>query len=903
MHSRTLKPRKNYRKHVEPAIVAPDPGSSYAYLIDMIGERKKVLDVGCASGYLASLLVRRECDVAGVDVNPVAAEEARKYCTGVVVADLDQTVLPELFEGKVFDVIVFGDVLEHLHEPTRTLDEARGLLSERGCVVASIPNVSHGAIRLALLSGRFDYQEIGILDDSNLRFFTAKTVDELFLAAGFRIDTIERVTLPLFTESDLVPSLEPRDFDERAVADIRSDPESETLQFVVKAYPLSNDQRLRTIAKRFLTANTELAATKQQIAHRETELLALRNEVESKNGAIETLREETRAAVAQLEATHGRLRELEGAYRSLEVDALAKQNAAMERILATQAASARGDGAVRESIAQLERDAGVVRVELDAERVRTTQLTDALKIERVQGTVLREQSKALQSALEDLRTEIAALTSNNGELEGRLRAEGDRQAWAIGELEVQRERSAELHATVRSLRAESDRRSDVREELEGERWRSAVLQAQTSALRVTVESIGDEVERLSVELTRALSSLRKERENAATAAAQAESDAAELRADLVSESEQRVALYDALEAERRRHAELQSQVAALKGSIDSIDAENASASLSLARVRAELRREREAVIGRIATTEADCDELLTEAAAAVDEMRAQLDAERRTSEARRRDDGASLAELQSQVEAIRKAALADKLVMREYADESHKRAERLEKDFEGAIRQRDDLYLRVVDNDRVMRETAEYSAKLEAEIQNLEAILCEARARADLAECDLASVTAQSQAAIVDIAAQSEAAMAEMAAQSGAAILDATARLENEMARSEAIANELRARVNSLENDLAHQKNLLEHLRHSAERERLRADGAAADLASLSVRHEILQGSLAEMDNVLVAQTEQLLAGTSAERERLLTLIDTVQSSHFWRIKHWFARLRVRAFRSPSRSR
>ena len=102
---------------------------------------------------------------------------------------------------------------------------------------------------------------------------------------------------------------------------------------------------------------------------------------------------------------------------------------------------------------------------------------------------------------------------------------------------------------------------------------------------------------------------------------------------------------------------------------------------------------------------------------------------------------------------------------------------------------------------------------------------------------------------------------------------------------------------------MAHQKALLEHLRDAADRERLRAEGAAADFASLTVRHEILQGRLAEMDNVLVAQTEQLLAGTSAERERLLTLIDTVQSSHFWRIKHWLARLRVRAFRSPARDR
>src|SRR5579863_7472181 len=239
MQSRSLKPRKNYPKHTEFTLAPLEANTSYAHILDMVGERKKVFDVGCGNGYLASLFVKRECDVVGLDINPIAAEEARKYCTSVIVADLDESLLPELLEGREFDAIVFADVLEHLHEPTRTLDESRSLLSERGYVVASIPNVSHGAIRLALLSGRFDYQELGILDDSHLRFFTSKTVDELFLTAGFRVESVERVTLPLFAESELVPDLDPRDFDERAIAEIRADPDSETLQFIVKALPLS----------------------------------------------------------------------------------------------------------------------------------------------------------------------------------------------------------------------------------------------------------------------------------------------------------------------------------------------------------------------------------------------------------------------------------------------------------------------------------------------------------------------------------------------------------------------------------------------------------------------------------------------------------------------------------------
>lgn len=912
MHSRTLKPRKNYPKPVEPALASPESNTGYAHVLEMVGERKKVLDVGCASGYLASLLLRRECDVVGIDVNPVAAEEARKYCTGVVVADLDDVVLPELLDGKFFDVAVFGDVLEHLREPTRTLDEVRGLLSERGYVVASIPNVSHGAIRLALLSGRFDYQEIGILDDSNLRFFTAKTIDELFLAAGFRIETVERVMLPLFAESELVPSLDPRDFDERAVAEIRSDPDSETLQFVVKAFPLTNDQRLRTIAKRFLTANTELAATKQQVAHRESEVNALRAALEARQ-----------AEVADLEITRARVHQLEDDCRRLEMDTLAKQNAAMERTLAAQAEYARSvetiaalqlkveaferrqvewdsrvadDGAVRETGERLEREKAELNGQLEAERARAVQLANDLKVERIQATVSRGQSKALQSAVDELRTEVASLVKGRNELQERLASDDDRRARELDELESERERNAELHATVRALRTQPDLSHDLQAELATERRQSAALRAQSAALRSAIESLDGDVGSLSLELSRAQTLLKAERGDADLRLARAESMSEELRAGLASESERRLRLHDEVELERSRRSESEARSAALRAAIESLDAEIAGASLALGRSQRLLVAERETIGARIARTESDCDELLTEAAASVNRLRTEIDAEREATGLRRREDAETIVELQSQLEAIRKASLADKLVMREYADEFRRRCEHLEKEFESAIRQRDDLYLRVVEGDRVMRESGEYSVKLETDIRRLEEGLCEARIRSDRAETELAASTARSEAEIAELAQRSQTAVAELTQRSD----DAIAELSRQ---SQAALAELRARAGSLENDVAHQHVVIEHLRDAAERERARADGAAADFATLTVRHEILQGSLAEMDNLLVAQTEQLLAGTSAERQRLLTLIDTVQSSRFWRVKHWFARLRARSFRSPARER
>ena len=67
-------------------------------------------------------------------------------------ADLETVVLPTLFGGQRFDTILCLDVLEHLRNPSAVLAELRSMLAPGGAVLISVPNVTHGALRLELLS-------------------------------------------------------------------------------------------------------------------------------------------------------------------------------------------------------------------------------------------------------------------------------------------------------------------------------------------------------------------------------------------------------------------------------------------------------------------------------------------------------------------------------------------------------------------------------------------------------------------------------------------------------------------------------------------------------------------------------------------------------------------------------
>lgn len=203
------------------------PLGGHARLLDLVGADKRVLDVGCSSGYLARPLVERGCAVVGIESDPEAAEAARSVCENVLVGDVEVMTLP--FENGSFDVILCGDLIEHLREPEHFLARMRPYLRDRGRLVLSTPNVANWAMRLSLLAGSWRYTERGILDRTHLHLFTRKTLVETLSRAGYGIVELD-FTVP-------VPVLGTPGVERIAHAVGRLRPPLLAYQFVVAAEP------------------------------------------------------------------------------------------------------------------------------------------------------------------------------------------------------------------------------------------------------------------------------------------------------------------------------------------------------------------------------------------------------------------------------------------------------------------------------------------------------------------------------------------------------------------------------------------------------------------------------------------------------------------------------------------
>ncbi len=153
-----------------------------------IGTPRTVLDVGCGAGLNGAIARGRGAMVVGIEPSPSGAALARQRLAEVVPADVESDAsLAEHLGDRRFDLILLGDVLEHLRDPRAALERLLHHLEEEGRVVISVPNVAAWTVRAALLSGRFDYGTSGILDETHLRFFTRRSLIGLVETAGLEV--------------------------------------------------------------------------------------------------------------------------------------------------------------------------------------------------------------------------------------------------------------------------------------------------------------------------------------------------------------------------------------------------------------------------------------------------------------------------------------------------------------------------------------------------------------------------------------------------------------------------------------------------------------------------------------------------------------------------------------------
>lgn len=191
--------------------------------IDLIGlipknENNKVLEIGAGGGdtLLEIKRLKLATEVVGVELMKLAnSQQTNPEIDKLIFGNIENMELD--LPNEYFDVIICGDIIEHLIDPWSVLLKLRKYLKQNGVIIASIPNFREiRNVYNVFLSANFKYTDMGTLDKTHLRFFCKKNMVELLESANFSVLSINsnynlrkaewkrryinRITLGLFSD-------------------------------------------------------------------------------------------------------------------------------------------------------------------------------------------------------------------------------------------------------------------------------------------------------------------------------------------------------------------------------------------------------------------------------------------------------------------------------------------------------------------------------------------------------------------------------------------------------------------------------------------------------------------------------------------------------------------------------
>ncbi len=158
---------------------------------ELVGTDKRVLDIGCLTGYLSHFLQQNGNTVSGVDFLTSAVNIAQSKGIDAKVCNVENDTLP--FSDNTFDCVVFSEIIEHLVDPNVALEEIKRVLKQEGTLIISTPNMAYIQYRLELLFGRLpDFCEFRYkfferhYNFQHKTLFTHTVLKKTILDAGFQ---------------------------------------------------------------------------------------------------------------------------------------------------------------------------------------------------------------------------------------------------------------------------------------------------------------------------------------------------------------------------------------------------------------------------------------------------------------------------------------------------------------------------------------------------------------------------------------------------------------------------------------------------------------------------------------------------------------------------------------------
>jgi 2-polyprenyl-6-hydroxyphenyl methylase / 3-demethylubiquinone-9 3-methyltransferase len=160
-----------------------------AWIGKVVGQRGRLLDVGCGAGLAAEALALRGFDVEGIDAAGEAIEAARAHAAGqgLRLTYRQATAEDLLAEDARFPVVTCLEVVEHVPDPAAFVRLLAGLLEPDGTLVMSTLNRTRRSFLTAKVGAEYLLRMLPAGTHDWRAFIAPSELAGMMRAAGLRV--------------------------------------------------------------------------------------------------------------------------------------------------------------------------------------------------------------------------------------------------------------------------------------------------------------------------------------------------------------------------------------------------------------------------------------------------------------------------------------------------------------------------------------------------------------------------------------------------------------------------------------------------------------------------------------------------------------------------------------------
>lgn len=178
----------NYRKSysaLEMKVIKQRIVQKATRLETLMGGGSTLLDVGCGEGFVLAHFHRVGWHVSGIDFSVAGVEQMNPECVAYVEkGDVFSLLDEKISEGRQYDAVWLGNVLEHVLDPIALLHSLRKLVRPGGLLVVTVPNDGN-CYHESLLEDKIIPARWWIAIPDHISYFTAESLKNIAKATGW----------------------------------------------------------------------------------------------------------------------------------------------------------------------------------------------------------------------------------------------------------------------------------------------------------------------------------------------------------------------------------------------------------------------------------------------------------------------------------------------------------------------------------------------------------------------------------------------------------------------------------------------------------------------------------------------------------------------------------------------